>query len=336
MQKRLTLTDRLWIDFLLKLKRGWTLRELGKVLKRDHSVIRKELARNCVSGRPYDAWIAQRLADKRQQDKVGLKLDQDPKLREWIVDHLRADWSPEQIAGRLKTYPPPHLKGKTVCHETVYQFIYHDETKHLNLYTYLRRRQPKRRLRGTRRSRDNVQIKERTSIHDRPEEIARRVMIGHWEADQMVGKRFTKSVLTVFTERKTGFTKLKKVPNPSAQENVEALISVIESLPADHSSTVKSITFDNGSENAHHYHLKTFFENLQTYFCDPYKPYQKGTVENIVGLIRQFIPKGEDLNTYTNEEIQEIEDKLNHRPRKRHNFQTALEVFKKELQLRSS
>lgn len=163
---QLNKAEREWIEFWFRL--GRSRRWIGKFLNRDHSVIVRELGRNKMIHSPYQANFAQLLTQRREQAKHQSKLVRNWQLRNWIIKCLKQAWSPEQIAGRLKSNPPPHLKGKTVCHETVYQAIYRNEDEFFGSWRQLRRHRSKRRLRGKRRSK-SILIANRTSIHHRPE-----------------------------------------------------------------------------------------------------------------------------------------------------------------------
>lgn len=319
-QERLTFRDRQWIEFWDGLEKG--IREIGRLVGRDHSVISRELIRNGSPVIPYRAETAQEYADRRMKLKSQPKLLRNPTLCAWVVDRLQEDWSPEEIAGRSKEYPPPELHGKTVSAETVYQSIYHDEGQFLGLWRQLRRHCPVRRQRGARQSR-RILIPERTSIHDRPKEVDQRTVFGHWESDTVEGRRSRSGGLSVQTERMSRFTHITLLTSKQAGETADALVRTVERVPQ---GAVCSVTFDNGSEGVRHTVLKTEY-GIQTFFCDPYSPWQKGTVENMNGFIRQYFPKQFDPTTATREQVQLAEHRLNHRPRKVLNYRTPYEVF---------
>ena len=261
----------------------------------------------------YEARIAERLAEKREKKRHIPKLERSENeiLREFVIEKLKEDLSPEQIAGMVKEYPPTGLKGQHICFETIYQYIYAGEGRYENLYPHLRKGRKKRQKHHARTPR-KVAILERASIHTRPVEIETRMTFGHWESDTVEGKRTTKGNLSVQCERKTKLVRLHKVLNKTAEETEHAIRKSIESLPE---YFFKTITFDNGGEAATHMNLKKDF-GIETYFCDVYASWQKGGVENMNGLVRQYIPKGSDISLLTDKQIHDIQERLNNRPRK--------------------
>jgi len=300
--------------------------DIAKRLNRDHSVVSRELARNMLPGQKYyNAKLAQKFADKKACKTNICKLDKNEDLRDYVVGQLKEDWSPEEIAGRLKKDPPSYLKGETVSHESIYLWIYEGNGHHL--FQYLRRKNaPRRQKHCARKKRTKELINHRVSIHERPEEINQRVRFGDWESDTMLFKK-QQSVLSVQHERKSLLVKLHKVMNKSADQTREALTASIESLPG---GCFKSITFDNGLEGQCHSKIKEDY-GVDTYFCDPFKSWQKGGVENSNGLIRQYLPRDANLDKLTAEKISEIERKLNDRPRKKLNYLTPAEFSRLEI-----
>lgn len=235
---------------------------------------------------------------------------------------MQDDWSPEQIAGRLKTNPPPNLKKKKICLETIYQYIYDGGTDYGGkpLYKYLRKKKLFRQKHYSRKPK-KIMITDRISIHDRPEEINIKSEYGHWESDSVSCKY--RKPLSVQYMRKAMLLRISKLNNLKPESTNEAIIRTIDSLPL---YLIKSITYDNGMENSKHYELKEEFD-LETYFCDPYASWQKGGVENINGLIRQYLSRKTDLSTITDNDIYEIQEKLNNRPRKSLNYSTPNEII---------
>lgn len=316
--KHLTYNDRRIIEKLLKKNTG--VRAIGRILNRSHSVVNYELKHNRGEHMQYSADRAQYYHEQRQLKKGNKsKIDCNETLKQYIIERLTEDqMSPEQIAGRLKRF-----HKKTIgyaCHETIYEFIYGDEEIKERYYIHLRRHRPKR---GKWHSRKNKpMIKDRTSIHERPEEVNERTEAGHWESDSMIFRQ-QKGILSVQVERVAKLTRLTRCLNKTAEETKEALTRTIDSVPDIY---MKSITFDNGTEGAKHMELKAAF-GIETYFCDPYCSWQKGLVENTNMLIRQYLPLNTPIDKLTDEQIQEIEDKLNNRPRKALNYLTPNEYF---------
>jgi len=301
-----------------------SVRLISGCLGRDHRVIQKEVNRNTVSNRPYSANLAQRLNDQRERTRNKKKLEkfENRFIRQYVVRHLKKDESPEQIAGTLKQQPPPELKGKTVCLETVYQYIYSGEGRFENLWPHLRRAKKKRQKRCSRKP-QKYKIPHRISIHERPNEINEKILPWHWETDTVEGKRTTKGNLSVQYERTIQLVKIHKVEDKSADATENAIRKSIDSLPL---TCWQSITFDNGGEGANHSKLKNDYD-LETYFCDAFASWQKGGVENINGLIRQYVPKGSDISLMTDQQIYDIQEILNNRPRKLLNYLSPNQVL---------
>lgn len=316
--KHLTYNDRKIIEKLLKKNTG--IRAMARILSRSHSVIIYELEHNKGEHMEYDADRAQYYHEQRQLKKGNKgKIGRNKALKQYIIERLAEDqFSPEQIAGRLRRFHKDTIGY--VCHETIYDFIYSDEQIKERYYLHLRRHRHKR---GKWHSRKKKQtIKERTSIHERPAEVNERTEAGHWESDSMIFSR-QKGILSVQAERVARLTRLTRCLNKTAGETNKALTRTIDSVPDIY---IKSFTFDNGTEGAKHMELKERF-GIQTYFCDPYCSWQKGLVENTNMLIRQYLPLNTPIDRLTDEQIQEIEDKLNNRPRKSLNYLTPNEYF---------
>lgn len=300
-------------------------RAIAKALGRDHRVIAREVKRNSNADGSYSAISAQQMANHRERSRTKQKLDKDKPLREYVIAQLREDYSPEQIVGRLKTNPPRHLNNHTICAETIYQYIYEGEGRYQQLYPHLRRGKKKRQKQRARKPR-KTKIKERVSIHERPQIVEEKQRFGDWESDSMVCKK-QKEILSVQYERKSQLVRIQKLPNKTAEATKAALRETITSLPQD---LFQTMTFDNGTEGARHMDIRDDF-NIQTYFCDAYASWQKGGVENINGLIRQYIPKNADLSKMSDEDIYAIQEQLNNRPRKGLNYLTPNEVIAMEV-----
>lgn len=305
-----------------RLRGKWKIRRIGAHLGRSPGIISREIKRNIHPSGKYLADYAQSLAEKRTHITNKRKLDTDSKLSFYVRKKLENDWSPEQIAGRLKEHPPDSLQNSKISHESIYQYIYNNPYGN-HLYHCLRRKSvPRRQRRYTRKSQKTL-IPERISIHDRPEVINNRERFGDWESDSVVFRK-QKSALSVQHERKSLMIKLHKVANHGSEETLEALKATVESLPI--KDLALSFTFDNGGEGAKHTEIKNEY-GISTYFCDTYKSWQKGRVENSNGLIRQYLPKSSNLDMMTEDMIYEIQEKLNDRPRKKLGYSTPNEVI---------
>lgn len=307
------------------IRSGKSRRAIANSVGRDHRVIAREVKRNSRVDISYTARSAQHMTDHRERTRTKKKLERDTPLREYVIAQLRKDHSPEQIVGRLNAYSPAHLNDRTLCHETIYQYIYEGEGRYQHLYPHLRRGKKKRQKQRARKPRTTT-IHERISIHARPEIVAQKHRFGDWESDSMVCKK-QREILSVQYERKGQLARLHKCADKTAEATMQAIRETVTSLPQD---LFKTMTFDNGTEGARHMDIRDDY-NIATYFCDPYASWQKGGVENINGLIRQYIPKDGDLETMSDEDIYAIQEKLNNRPRKGLNYLTPNEVIAREV-----
>lgn len=311
---KLTKYDREQIEHYFRL--GLSGRMIAIKIGRHHSVVERELKRNRSPYFTYEASKADYFSNRRAKKTNKRKLEKSEKLYEYVWKKLEKDWSPEQIAGRLKTNPPPKLKGETISYEAIYQFIYEVEPW---LYHKLRYKRYDRQKHFSRKTR-KVSIPEKVSIHERPAIINERQEIGHFETDTMSCKG-KKEALSVQYERAIQLVRMNKIQGFNAEETKEALKQTIWSLP---DNFVKSLTFDNGGEGAKHNELKREF-NIKTYFCDAYAPWQKGGVENMNSRLRQYLPRKIKLENITDNQLYEIQEKLNNRPRKGLGYKTPNE-----------
>lgn len=325
----LTFYDRERIEFYHPLK-GFSLRDIAKIIGRDVSVISREISRHKPQLACYSAELAQKAADHKAHFTNKKKLDKCEKLKQYVEDKIVEDLSPEQISGRLKNHPPAELKDakyKTMCMEAIYQHIYQNEDKPF-LYKHLRRSKNQRQKRGKRKERVPI-IPDRTSIHDRPKVVEDRKRFGDFEGDTLCGKQGREAVSVAY-ERKSMATFLEKLATKEAEETAQATGRTIENLPDDFT---KSFTLDNGMENFKHAEIKNNYQ-IETYFCDPFKAWQKGGVENINGLLRQYISKGADMTKIDQNYLKEVQEKLNNRPRKSLGYLTPNEVLAKVINVR--
>lgn len=306
-------------------REGVSNKEIARRLHRDPATIGRELKRNRFSRDVYEPLHAERLAHDRQQfvwaSKHPLK---NPDVYQYVIDHLRAGWSPEQIAGRLKRNHPNDHHWQ-IGHETIYQFIYHPGQQHHHWWEYLRRGQKKRRKKNGRKV-QRVRIPDRVSIHDRPPVVEQRQQFGHWEGDTLEGKGHRNGLHTAY-ERVSSLIRIEKMVAMTAEASIKAQRAIYEPLPKPARQTV---TIDNGREHVRHTDLRAIA--IATYFCDPYTAWQRGGVENANLWLRYYFPKGTDFATVSGQDLADVEWELNNRPRKRLNFQTPLEVFTDHLQ----
>jgi IS30 family transposase len=310
----LTSVQREWIEFLNN--KGQGPREIGRFLKRDHTIVSRELKRNTKPGKKYSAVTAQKLADLKAKKTNKRKLDKDRKLHDYVLRKIKEGFSPDEVSGELKNFPTKALKGKTISYEAIYDYIYNGEGRWEGLYHHLRKKH-RRRIKQHSRKSHKVPILERISIHLRPEIINKRKRAGDWETDLVKFKK-QKASLSVQYERKLMLARIHKVKDATAEETERAISKSIESLP---NELFKSLTWDNGKEGVCHTKIRDNYK-IETYFCDPYSSWQKGGVENLNGLIREYLPRETDMSTITDEDIYRIQEKLNNRPRKKLGYLT--------------
>jgi IS30 family transposase len=306
------------------LKEGKTKSEIALLLSFCRSVITREINRNCSTGsyRLYNSFQANERALLRSKTK-GRKAVIVGAIKEKIDYLLGEKWSPEQITERSKK------DGEMLAsHETIYAYVYANKMAGGQLYTHLRQTHRTRRKRRNSNTRRGI-IKDRVSIHDRPLIIETRTRLGDWEGDTIVGKNH-KSAIATLVDRTSKETKIIKLPTKTAKTTARQ----INNKMSKSKTPVLSITFDNGKEFAEH---KKIAKKLNTYiyFADPYSAYQRGTNENTNGLIRQYLPKGTDLNLITHYELKKIENSLNNRPRKSLDYLTPNEYIYKSVAIKS-
>jgi IS30 family transposase len=309
---------------------GRTIRSIARLLKRAPSTVSREIRRN--GGREgYRASRADRAAGDRALRPKLCKLVRNRALAQLVASKLNLEWSPEQIAGWLKqTYPDD--EAHQVSHETIYRSLFIQARGALKkeLMEHLRR------TRGMRRSRHHTQktpihgqITDAVSISERPAEAEDRAVPGHWEGDLLFGSK--NSQIATLVERHTRFVMLAKVARKDTGTVVDALIKHAQKLP---SELYRSLTWDRGKEMADHKRF-TLATDIKVYFCDPQSPWQRGSNENTNGLLRQYFPKGVDLSTFSQAELNAVARRLNERPRKTLNFETPAERFNQSVALTS-
>ena len=289
------------------LKAGLTQAQISLNLGRHKSTISREVSRN--SGlRGYRPRQACLLAENRALNSRNARQITDA---DWLCvkSYLREQWSPEQIASEV-----------SMSHETIYRRVYADKAIGGDLYKSLRcQRKRRKRYAGGRDRRG--QILGRRPICERPRHIEERLQIGHWEGDTLIGKSHKHAIVSL-VERKSGYAVLAKVENKTADLVSTAIIKRLMPI----SERVQTLTYDNGKEFANHASIDKALGST-TYFADPYSSWQRGSNENLNGLIRQYIPKSRPLATVTDAELAKIEMLLNTRPRKRLGYKTPIEIF---------
>lgn len=309
--------------------KGVSNKECGRRLGRDPSTIGRELKRNRW-GDKYIAIHAQGLADKRQLKTAHSKHPlKNPDVFSYVTEKLREGWSPDGIAGRLKK-SHPNDRYWHICQETIYRWVYQPEQVNCDQpwYEYLRRKQKKRRKYQGRKVHRSA-IPDRVSIRERSEAINKRSVFGHWEGDTVEGKGHRDGLHTE-VERISRKIMGLKVKTITSEEVIVCQEKMFGSLPK---KARRSTTLDNGRENHLHQRLKKNLK-MDTYFADPYSSWQRGTNEHGNWLLRYYFPKGTDFKTVSDEELEDVVEEINNRPRKILGYLTANEVFNQFLQER--
>lgn len=311
--KHLSLTDRHYIE--IERKRGATTTEIAEILNRSQSTISREISRN-IGGRGYRHIQAHKFAAERHLEKnKSVKLT--PALILVINEYLQQDLSPEQISGRLR------VNGQNyVHHETIYQYILADKKNGGDLYKQLRHQNKTYRKRyGSAHTRNG--IKDRVDIDERPEEANKRMRVGDWELDTIIGKNHRGAIVTM-DDRKTKLRLAYPLQGKKAKDVKDAMIKLLSPIK----SWVKTTTYDNGKEFAYHKEVSKALD-CKAYFAKPYHSWERGQNENANGLLRQYFPKSMELVDIPVSDVFAAVDKLNSRPRKCLEFRTPYEVFEK-------
>lgn len=305
---------------------GKSLRRIARDLNRSPGTISRELKRNCPpSRRSYFPHVAQKKAHDRIRKRGERPRLKNPFIRAYVENGLRRGYSPEQVSGRLSL----EFCIYRVSHEAIYQYIYtqyhrggYGECRGVDLRPFLRRRHRVRHPKKIPYVVEKGALRERISIDLRPIEVEGRKIPGHWEGDSVVSRQSLVRLNTL-VERTSGLVCISKIRNGSSIETTKAVIRRLRRIPR---RLRKTLTFDNGFENAGHKEMQEILKT-DVYFAHPYHSWERGTNENTNGLIRWYLPKKTDFATIPETVIQDIEYRLNTRPRKRLGWQTPLEVF---------
>ena len=309
--KHLCPEERHYIE--IELKNGTSQNKIAESLGRSQSSISRELGRN-TGQRGYRNKQAESLAQERHKNKPKeVKLTDEIKCI--INTHIEDDWSPEQIAGRLKNDGVISLH-----HETIYQHILADKKGGGELYKHLRHQNKTYRKRyGSAHNRSG--IPNRVDIDERPEEANNRERIGDWEADTIIGKNHKGAIVTL-DERKSKLRLAFPLSGKKAQPVLDATVLMLDPIK----TFVKTITFDNGKEFTLHEKIAEAL-GCDTYFAKPYSSWERGQNENANGLLRQYFPKAMELIDVTIKDVFRAVHKLNSRPKKCLGYKTPYEAF---------
>lgn len=309
--KHLCPEERHYIE--IELKNGISQNKIAESLGRSQSSISRELGRN-TGQRGYRNKQAESLAQERHKNKPKeVKLTDEIKCI--INAHIEDDWSPEQVAGRLKNDGVISLH-----HETIYQHILADKKAGGELYKHLRHQNKTYRKRyGSAHNRSG--IPNRVDIDERPEEANNRERIGDWEADTIIGKNHKGAIVTL-DERKSKLRLAFPLSGKKAQPVLDATVFMLDPIK----TFVKTITFDNGKEFTLHEKIAEAL-GCDTYFAKPYSSWERGQNENANGLLRQYFPKAMELIDVTIKDVFRAVHKLNSRPKKCLGYKTPYEAF---------
>ena len=300
---------------------GRSLRQIAAAVDRSASSICRELKRNEGASIGYKPSHAQECAKARRWK--GSKLDRNAALREEVLADLAKGWSPEQVCAGLERRHGRRMLGA----ETIYRFIAAQIARHKDYSWrhYLPRAKAKRGWRGKSGGSSVFHIEGRVPIAQRPVDIEDRSIPGHWEADLMLFAKYGQAILAL-QERSSRLIFAAK-PHGKAAKPIAAIIArLLEPLPP---ALRQSITFDNGTEFARHYELHSLA--IETFFCDPYAPWQKGGIENAIGRMRRKIPRKTDLATLSKKHLTGLVCAYNNTPRKCLDWNTPAEVFLSQL-----
>jgi transposase, IS30 family len=327
--KHFTIEEREKIQELLWQKAS--IRNIAKAIDRSPASVSRELQRNFMSGvrKTYIPRAAHKRALEHRKHRGRDERLKNGRIRIYVVTHLKRRWSPEQIAGRIKTD-----LGEHISHEAIYRFIYHQVCNGSNLTKpgledlrpYLRRRRRIRVPHGARKC-QRVLKPYGKSIDERPKVVDKRKRIGDWEGDTVESVDHKPGINTV-VERKTGLAFITKLTGRSTTATVGAMAYRFRAVPERFKLTV---TLDNGFENLDSEAIEEKVD-IDCFYAHPYHSWERGTNENTNGLIRDYFPKKTDFSNISNDEIQFVENELNSRPRKRLGWQTPLEAWSVALQ----
>jgi IS30 family transposase len=312
--KHITEAQRYQIEALLQ--QGLNGAKISESLEVEKSVIYREISRNRLSNGTYKAVNAQIFYEhSRKKCRKKRKVD-DENLMAYIKAQIKEDKSPEQISGTMKT----KQMEVTLSHESIYQYIWSDKKNGGELHKHLRNKGRRYRKRGNSKDSRGI-IKDRVPIDLRPKEVDEKSRIGDLEIDLIIGANHQQAILTV-VERKSGMAWLRKLKSKSAQAVEEQLIDILFPIR----KHIHTITSDNGKEFALH---KNVSKKLKSgfYFARPYHSWERGCNENYNRLVRQYFPKKSDFTIITNNQLQEVQNKLNNRERKRLGFLSPIQYL---------
>jgi IS30 family transposase len=295
------------------LKNGLSMGDIANFIGRDKSSVSREIKRNSDHiGYLYPA-DAQAMTSQRKA-RHGTKVNRDAKLMQYVIEKLNQDWAPDVIAGKWSQVNP----AQPITREAIYSFIYAQQNKHLELWKLLSHKKPKRGI--VRKKRGKIGIPNRVSVHERPVHIEQREEAGHFESDLFFNSgSMSENVLNI-VDRKSRMTFLEK---NSSKHSAPIIQKIAERV----GQFAKTITFDNGTEFSEHSKLHSLNGGINTFFCDPGSPWQKGSVENSNKFLRRYLPFKMLAKDVTQEMLDSVAHTINNIPRRSLNFLTPYEAF---------
>lgn len=319
---QLSLSQRYQIE--LCRSHGMSISRIGDFIDKDKSVVSREISRNSdLRSGEYKAELAHNKAQNRHKKKNKM-IRFKPGIEKYVHNKITEDYSPEQIVGRAK------LENiQCVSHERIYQFIWKDKKAGGKLYKHLRSKGKRYRKRGHSKDHRGL-IVGRVDIDQRPHIVEHKERIGDLEIDLIIGKNHKQAILTI-NDRASGLLIMDKVPSKQAIHIERKSVELLE----DFGPLFHTITSDNGKEFANHKNIAEQLD-IDFYFAKPYHSWQRGANENLNGLVRQYFAKDCNFNSITKTQIQNVQNILNNRPRKRFGFKTPNEIFALKLNQQAS
>lgn len=304
-----------------------SFRKIADILERSPSTISREVRRNKAKFRPhrkpdnkywYNHWHAYKCYIRRRREQVRQAVSPGTAEWEYIIAGLQKFWSPEAICGRWHLEFP---ERKPLCVSTIYRYIKQKKFPEITAKKNLRRRGKRIQTRNA----NYNSIQPDRIIPEWPSEIRDRTRIGDWEGDTVYGG-VGKGLLVTLADRKSRYLRMGLLTSRSAADTRLVIERLLQGLPAG------SISLDNGSEFSEFRELEEHLHTL-VYFAEPHKPWQRGTNENMNGVVRFFFPKGFDFGTVTDETVRSVAELINHRPRKCLGWKTPAELFEESVAL---
>lgn len=311
--KQISYYDMIKIETLLE--EGLGVTDIAVRIGKDKTSVYRCIKKNSHKGkfRAAKAWY--KINERKGRANSHPRILSDSLLERYILEKIESYWSPEQVAGTWKKD-----KREALSHETIYKYIYKEKPELIQVY--LRRKGIKYRKKRAERA----VVLDMRSIEERPLEINEKKEIGHWEGDTITDKGLTNGIVTNI-ERKSGFLIASKVDRKISKNVCDVTIEDFAVLPEE---LRLSITYDQGTEFAKHKIIEKKTK-MTVYFAHKGCPWERASNESANGLLRQFIPKGSDLDKVSEENLKRYVELLNNRPRKRLNYQTPAELFQQKL-----